>query len=152
MPTAVPTEVPSTVPTLVPTGVGSPTPVPANAASLTPTPVPTDVFTSTPTTVPGAFVVNDTLCYEGPGAPYDVVSAIRKGVQVTLLGVGNTAGWFVVKNPTYHDPCWLPNVDLQVPPGIDLAGLKVFVPLPLPAASAVASKVPTAVPTSSGKP
>ena len=92
------------------------------------------LFTDTPqvTSTPSAPVVlRATLCWQGPGPQYIVVSGLPQGQTVKLLGKGSIPGWFIVENPTYHDPCWVQASDLQVDPAIDQLTLKVFSPPPL---------------------
>lgn len=125
------------------TAASLPTPVPA-----TETPIPAD--TSTPTQVstpkPPA-VISDALCWVGPGSQYEVVSAIRAGTQVELLGQGSVAGWLVVRNPIYHDPCWIEASRVQIDSGYDLSGLKIIYPPPTPTLTPTLTPTSTATPT-----
>jgi uncharacterized protein YgiM (DUF1202 family) len=70
------------------------------------------------------------LCWQGPGPKYEVVSALTKGSRVKLLGQGSISGWYIVRNPIYHDPCWVQQTDLQIEPGTDLLSLQIFNPPP----------------------
>ncbi len=125
------------------TAASLPTPVPATAAPLpTDTSVPTQVPTPKPPTV-----ISDALCWVGPGSQYEVVSAIRTGTQVELLGQGSIAGWLVVRNPIYHDPCWIEASRVQIDSGYDLSGLKIFYPPPSPTPTSTLTPTPTATPT-----
>jgi hypothetical protein len=108
-------------------------------AAVTPSPVPSEAPTPTPYLSPTATpepqppVVNKlSLCYTGPGPVYPVVSSVKEGTQVDILGVGSTVGWFVIENPTYHDRCWLEAGNLQIDPNLNVAGLKVYNPPPTP--------------------
>jgi uncharacterized protein YgiM (DUF1202 family) len=108
-------------------------------AAVTPPPAPTEAPTPTlyrsptATSEPRAPVVTKlSLCYTGPGPAYPVVSSVKEGTDVNILGVGSTAGWFVIENPTYHDRCWLEAANLQIDPNLNVAGLKVYNPPPTP--------------------
>lgn len=103
------------------------------ADTSTPTPAPvvlsTDTALSTPTPQ-DPLVIRATLCWQGPGPKFDVVSALNQNERVKLLGRGSISGWFVVDNPTYHDPCWVSEGDLQIEAGTDLTNLKIYNPPP----------------------
>ena len=108
-------------------------------AAVTPSPVPSEAPTPTPYRSPTAtpepqapVVTNLSLCYTGPGPVYPVVSSVKAGTEVKILGVGSTIGWFVIENPTYHDRCWLEAANLQIDPNLDVAGLQVYNPPPTP--------------------
>lgn len=112
--------------------------VPTSAA----TPVPTITMTASITPTPQSPVVTKlTLCLTGPGNVYKVVSSLKPGTQVQLLGIGGVPGWFVVQNPTYHVRCWIAAQDLKLDPGFNLSALPVFNPPPTPGPK------PTATPT-----
>jgi hypothetical protein len=119
------------MPTLTPEAVILPT----DTASLTPTPQ-------------DPLVLRATLCWQGPGPKFDVVSALNQNERVKLLGRGSISGWFVVDNPTYHDPCWVAEGDLQIEAGTDLSNLKIFTPPP----TATPTPPPTPVPTATTVP
>jgi hypothetical protein len=92
----------------------------------------TQTATSTPIPTPqDPLVLRATLCWRGPGSLYVVVSGLKLNERVKLLGVGSIPGWFIVDNPTYHEPCWVQATDLQVDAGIDLTALKIYSPPPL---------------------
>ena len=108
-------------------------------AAVTPLPVPSETSTptlyvsATATSEPRAPVVTTlSLCYTGPGPVYPVVSSVKEGTEVKILGVGSSVGWFVIENPTYHDRCWLEANNLQIDPNLNVAGLKVYNPPPTP--------------------
>ncbi|HEX2697728.1 MAG TPA: hypothetical protein VHM28_08460, partial [Anaerolineales bacterium] len=96
-----------------------PTDTPYVPPSVTPTPQ-------------SPLVTGDALCWVGPGAVYEVVSAIKKGTRVELMGRGNISGWWIVRNPIYHDPCWIPDKYLQFDPGFNTSGLQIYYPPPTP--------------------
>ncbi|HVN14195.1 MAG TPA: hypothetical protein VMT73_00520 [Anaerolineales bacterium] len=130
---------------VISTGTASaqPTTVPA-----TETPIPTD--TSIPTVIPTQqppTVIKDALCWVGPGNVYDVVSAIKTGTQVELLGQGSLAGWLVVRNPIYHDPCWIESSNVHIDPSFNIASLPIVYPPPTPTPTASKTPVPSATPT-----
>ncbi len=96
---------------------------------------PTVTITSSPTVTPtpqNPLVLEDVLCYGGPGKAYEVISTLRAGTRVKLLGRGMQEGWWVVLNPTYHDPCWLPFGTLQIDPGFDTTALPNYKIPPTP--------------------
>jgi pilus assembly protein Flp/PilA len=100
-------------------GSGGDEPPATPSASATPTATPeTDeetspgspaVLISTP--MPGEEgprILVDTLCWLGPGPAYEVVSAVRAGSPVEVLGVGLGGGWLVVDNPHFPGAvCWV---------------------------------------------
>ncbi len=116
---------------------------PALTATLVPTVIDTQTLTFTPTlsrtptftlipTPQDSLVILDTLCWVGPGPMYDVVSTIKSGTQVQLLGRGSIEGWWVVQNPKYSIPCWVPSSHIQIDPNYSLSGLEIFTPPPVP--------------------
>ncbi len=111
--------------------VSSSTPV---TGTQTPASIATATITSTPQPTT---VMHDTLCYAGPGDAYEVVSTIKQGTQVTLLGVGALTGWLVLQNPVYGDPCWALSKDVTVDPSVDISTLTIYPvpPTPTPALS-----------------
>jgi uncharacterized protein YgiM (DUF1202 family) len=85
------------------------------------------------TPVPQKPVVQVTsLCWTGPGPVYPVVSAVKAGTAVTVLGVGSTTGWFVIENPIYRDRCWIEAKNLALDPFFNTSGMQVFNPPPTP--------------------
>jgi hypothetical protein len=60
----------------------------------------------------GTSTNTDTLCWEGPGPQYNVVSSVEANAQVELLGLGELEGWGVIRNPRFDLPCWLTLDDL----------------------------------------
>jgi hypothetical protein len=118
----------------------------------------TDTLTSasppTNTSIPGAIatakspvVINDTLCWLGPGPGYVVSSSILTGTNVVLLGQGSIPGWWIVSDPIYHDPCWIYQQDLQIDPNYDLSNLQTFYPPSTPTPTLTPTLIPTIVPT-----
>lgn len=126
--------------------------LPTQAPPTTMLETPTQSFapseTSTPTavgTTQNPTVILDALCWEGPGPVYEVVSAVRKGTEVTLLGRGSVGAWWVIDNPIYHDPCWVEADVLKFPAGFNLSGLPVFNPPPTP--TLTPTPIPSVTPT-----
>ncbi len=110
----------------------SPTPSPTETATPLPPASPTPNYTSTPAHV-NPLVVNFAGCYFGPGPTYTLESNISQGKRVQLLGVGSQAGWYIIRNPYFHRPCWIAAKDLSIDPGVNTAALPVMTPgAPLP--------------------
>jgi pilus assembly protein Flp/PilA len=64
----------------------------------------------------GPRILADTLCWLGPGSAYEVVSVVRAGSPVEVLGVGLGGDWLVVDNP--HFPgvvCWVSFEAIELP-------------------------------------
>lgn len=90
--------------------------------------------TAQPAVVPEPPTINaDALCWKGPGSLYEVVSSVKAGTEVMLLGQSTEGGWWVIDNPTYPGfPCWLSEDRLNLPADLDLTDLKLFAPPPPP--------------------
>ncbi|MCK5316669.1 MAG: hypothetical protein KAJ55_02080 [Anaerolineales bacterium] len=105
----------------------------------TPLPLP---MTVTPTPQSGSspdlpIINTDTLCWEGPGSLYEVVSSVTEGTQVTLLGRGIDSNWWIIDNPRYPGvACWLPGDALDFDPSLDLSGLPFIKAPPIPTPTA----------------
>ena len=114
------------------TFTGTTIPIPANTVppSITPTPE-------------NPVVIHDALCNAGPGDVYEVVSSVKTGTQVELIGVGSVSGWYIINNPIYHDPCWIAAANLKIDPGFNLSTLRVFNPPSTPTPEATQTPVPT---------
>ena len=133
-----------------------PTVTPARLSTpiLSNTPVPviiimTVVVTAPPTqfqvpTTENASVIHDALCWLGPGPGYVVSSAIKTDTRVILLGTTSLSGWLVIRNPIYHDPCWIYQQNLKIDSDVNPAIMMVFTPPP--------TFTPTLKPTSTGTP
>jgi uncharacterized protein YgiM (DUF1202 family) len=106
----------------------NPSPSITAAPSQTATPNPT--FASS---LPGnALVTTSAVCWLGPGAAYEVSSSIQSGTRVDLLGRGDINGWLVIRNPRYHDPCWIQVGYLQVDTNVNVAALPIYYTPPTP--------------------
>ncbi len=109
--------------------------IPPTAPPVIATFTPPPTIPNTPMVVPtpqNPLVTADALCWAGPGNVYEVVSAIKKGTRVELIGRGSIAGWWIVRNPRYHDPCWVQQGYLQIDLGYDLSRLQIYYPPPTP--------------------
>jgi hypothetical protein len=113
------------------------------APSSTPAATETPVPTATPQ---NPLVLRDTLCWIGPGNKYDVVSALKVGTRIELIGRGTIDGWWVISNPIYKDACWVQATDIQIETGFDTSALKVIAPPPLPTPTWTPSQTPTPTP------
>ncbi|MFL7871953.1 MAG: hypothetical protein AB8I58_24200 [Anaerolineales bacterium] len=146
LPSTTNTPTPETQPE-VPVQSPSETPTPDLVlAPFTDTPLPTETPLPSATPTPGnPLVLRATLCWVGPGAQYDVVSALKEGERVELIGKGSIPDWWIVRNPIYKDPCWVQAQDLQIEPGYNISGLETYYPPPTP--TFTPSLTPTATPT-----
>jgi len=103
--------------------------LPPPTATLTPSPQPSVTATVEPRK---PTVKSLALCWTGPGPVYEVVSSVKQGTAVDILGVGSKAGWFVIDNPTYHNRCWMEAANLDVDPNLNVSALKIYNPPPTP--------------------
>jgi hypothetical protein len=111
-------------------GASSPTPPP-------PTITPTPSFTDTPSPAPTSSeppkrprVTEFTGCWTGPGDTYTLISNIDPKKYVEVIGIGNTPGWYVIRNPYFHNPCWIEIAHLKVDPNMDFSVFPVMTPGP----------------------
>ncbi len=108
----------------------SPTPRPPTATPP-PSSTPTPALTTTPTGAPKRPQTSTfTGCWFGPGPSYTLESNITKGKAVDILGVGSQPGWYIIRNPYFHKPCWIQASALTIFPGTDLSALPVMTPGP----------------------
>ncbi len=109
------------------------------AAAATPTSAPTDTPAPTPTDTPNPeatvtpehgypITVNFAGCWFGPGPTYILESNIAKGKRVEPLGRGSVSGWYIIRNPYFHRPCWMSENDLKFDEGINLEALPIMTP------------------------
>lgn len=108
----------------------SPTPPPP---TVTPTAslVPTLAETETPSGPPRRpqTVADGVQCWlGGPGAPNILETHINHGKAVDLLGIGDTPGWFIIRDPYFHRPCWILGTDLKFFQTPDPSQLPVMTP------------------------
>jgi len=121
------------------------TPPPEVDVTMAPSQTATEIIpTSTPQ---NPLVLETTLCWKGPGTQFEVVSALKKDERVDLIGQGSIAGWWIVDNPIYHDPCWAQTNDLQIEPGYNTAALPIYTPPPTPTLTPTKTATPTATNT-----
>jgi hypothetical protein len=113
-----------------PTSPPLPTPMP-----VTDTLVPTENVTLEPTKDPSIrtiTVINlpdpQPACRVGPGDSYEMTSVINTPKVVELLGIGSVPGWYVIKNPYFGTPCWLPADIIEIDPAMDLSAFPVMSP------------------------
>jgi uncharacterized protein YgiM (DUF1202 family) len=119
----------------------------------TTTPVPTNTISLQVTsTANNPLVIRDALCWVGPGNAYEVVSAVKTGTQVQLVGRGSLSGWYIITNPIYHDPCWIETANLQIDPGYNISGLPIINPPPTPTPTLTNTHEPTTTPTATNTP
>jgi hypothetical protein len=103
----------------------SPTPT----VTLTPSPTETETITPTSSEPPRRpQTVNFAGCWFGPGPSFTLESNISKGKAVDLLGIGNVPGWYIIRNPYFHRPCWIQESDLKIFEGTDLSKYPVMTP------------------------
>ena len=102
---------------------------PPPTVTLTPSPTETEAATPTESGPPRKpQTVNFAGCYFGPGPSYTLESNISKGKGVELLGVGSVPGWYIIRNPYFHRPCWISEADLKIFPGTDITTYPVMTP------------------------
>ena len=112
-----------------PTPAATPTPPPPTI-TITPSPTETVVI---PLNQSGQPKLPQTMtelagCYFGPGPSYTLETHLHKGKGVQLLGVGCVPGWYIIRDPYFHRPCWISENDLKVFPGTDLSTFPVMTP------------------------
>lgn len=121
----------------------------AQGIGATATPPPPATLLPVPTGAPDSPLVNnDTLCWRGPGPTYEVISALKQGTAVSLLGRGVISGWFVIRNPIYGDPCWVQANYLQIPASVNVSVLPLYNPpwTPTPTSAFTATPGATSTP------
>lgn len=96
-----------------------------------------------------AQIMKLSLCWVGPGNLYDVISSLQPGIQVEVLGTGETPGYLVVNNPRYRVPCWVEEEDVDTG-DLDLFSLPVFKTPPLPTKTPPAPELGCLVPQAVG--
>ncbi len=105
----------------------SPTPSPTASVTPSPTDLPTPQITNTPLYTM-QLILNFAGCYFGPGPQYTLESNISKGKRVQLLGIGTEPGWYIIRNPYFHRPCWIQAANIKIYDGTDLTSLPVMTP------------------------
>lgn len=93
---------------------------------VTSTPPSVEFILCTPTpNPPTPYILNLTLCWNGPGPEYEGISSLEENTYVEVLGVGENSDFIVVTNPRYDRPCWVKESDIELD-GLDVAGLRIF--------------------------
>jgi hypothetical protein len=108
----------------------TPTPPPP---TITPTPSFTDTPVATPTKGPAPqrpVVLEFTGCWRGPGDKYTLISNISPKKRLDVIGRGTEPGWIIVRNPYFHNPCWIEIAHLRVDPNMDFSIYPVMTPGP----------------------
>ena len=118
---------------------------PAAGITETPAPVtsPTNTTVAASATPQSPQVINSTLCWVGPGTKYEVVSSLNAGETVEVIGRGSIPDWFIIRNPRYHDPCWVQANALKLDASFDINALQVFTPPPLPTNTPKPTPIPS---------
>ena len=96
----------------------SPTPEP-----VTETPIPTETPMPEPTkdsTIDIITIIRNTECRTGPGETYNLTSNILASEKVWLMGIGSVSGWYVIENPYFGSPCWVPADAVELDPAMDM--------------------------------
>ena len=97
-------------------------------ATETQTPTPSPTVTSSPTQQP--VVTHLAACWFGPGRAYNLESNIKEGERVELLAIGTVPGWYIIRNPYFHQPCWIQAENLSLDPSFDPSQFPMMTPLP----------------------
>ncbi len=111
-------------------------------AAYSPTPPPptetlTPIFTDTPIPPPTSSdppkrprVTEFTGCWTGPGPSYTLISNIDPKKYVEVIGIGDAPGWYVIRNPYFHNPCWIEIAHLKIDPRMDFSVFPSMTPGP----------------------
>ncbi|MCE9647616.1 MAG: hypothetical protein K8S20_16610 [Chloroflexi bacterium] len=108
----------------------SPTPLPPTETatpSFTDTPIPTETNSAPPKR---PVVMEFTGCWTGPGDTYTLISNIDPKKYVDVIGIGSEPGWYVIRNPYFHNPCWIEIAHLKIDPRMDFSVFPVMTPGP----------------------
>jgi len=105
----------------------SPPPTETATPSFTDTPLVTPESTKPPKR-PGT--TEFTGCWTGPGPAYTLISNIDPKKYVDVIGIGSEPGWYVIRNPYFHNPCWIEIAHLKVDPKMDFSVFPVMTPGP----------------------
>jgi hypothetical protein len=107
----------------------SPTPPPSTPTPIaSPTEPPTATSTSGDPPRRPQTVTFASCGLGGPEPQYEHETSINKGKGVELLGIGSIQGWYVIRDPYFHRPCWIQATDLKIFPGTDLTSYPVMTP------------------------
>jgi len=122
----------ATVPveTAVPTQTSTETPAPTDTV-----PPNTPTLTVTPSQTPtpqNPLVLEDAVCWSGPGTLYEVVGTLKKDTRLMILGRSSDGEFLIVEHPEFNSPCWVSVKDLQIEQGMDILEFEVDTPPPPP--------------------
>ena len=105
----------------------------SQAFAMLPTATATQTSTPAPT-VPGPtqqpVVIKFSQCWFGPGRAYNLESNINPGDTVDLLAVGTVQGWYIIRNPYFHQPCWIQAENLSLGPTFNPSPFPLMTPWP----------------------
>ena len=94
-----------------------------------------ELTTVTPTPPPPT-VNRDSLCWTGPGPGYLTIQSLAVGAQVSIVGRGVEGGWWIIDSPRYPgQSCWVPELNIDLPPNFDPNNLPAVNIPPLPTAT-----------------
>lgn len=145
---------PTTIPPTATPEVPTPTTIPPTATPEPPTPtavVPTETATPTPTAAKPAnvaLVTADALnVRRGPGTLYSVITVVRRGTSLTVLGQDPSGSWLNVRLPDGTEG-WVSRAFT------DFVGAAPLVPTPPPppTPTPTPTAIPTATPTATTTP
>jgi hypothetical protein len=114
----------------------SPTPTITSTPTITPiprftkTPEPKSTVNFVPLKLKRTVVTTFAACWKGPGPQYTLISNISEKKYVEILGAGNVPGWVVIRNPYFHNPCWIETIYLRIDPNLKIENLPVMTPSP----------------------
>jgi hypothetical protein len=90
----------------------------------------TPVLTMTPQS---PYSLVNTLCWDGPGDSYHVVSSIDAGVVLTLVAKASVEDWWIIENPRFPTAtCWIRASEIWIDPIMELDILPIQTPIPVP--------------------
>lgn len=148
-PTPVPptsTDAPPLTPTPIPTATFTPSPTDTPAATQTPTVVPTPTLIPTPTATPPDAVVVATSglnLRSGPGTIYDIITSLRNGDILDVLGRILSDDWIQVRSVNPGVVGWVRATPELVQVNINLDTIPIITPPPPPTPTANNTPTPT---------
>ena len=104
----------------------TPTPLP-----VTDTPIPTQTPIPEPTkdpTIDIITIIRNVECRTGPGETYALTSNILIDEKVWLMGIGSVPGWYIIENPYFGSPCWVPEDAVELDPNMDMTVFPTITP------------------------
>jgi hypothetical protein len=63
-----------------------------------------------------------------PVAIIPLISNLPSTKKVEFIGVGSVPGWYVIKNPYFNSPCWIPTENLELGDGFDVSVYPTITP------------------------